>query len=591
MPRNSVIMLRSIAHNAMNVVAAIPRMVLSFVAVLLAAPAFADGWIAGREAAPTVLSGDMAEDFRRHALTAQVCAVDELPTPNILQSWKKLGVRMLRRAEWSREESPEFFRRKAGFLAFHAGADGVWLPNAEAASGECAAALKAVEDDITVVRRLADLADRAATNADHRVRFAGRRAKGLLLTTPFESADLDALRLEFAAYVRYLELLLGLPEAPLPTMPAEPLATAPTALTPFEKGAFSPVEIDYAGVSVDKKLAEGFSFHADNVGFTFFLRGKEPVQGYPGGVYRLKLYLPGEKNAFDSPYEYVIDLSPIAPHRAPAPAAGHVYWIRERFGKGGHAVYGDPDNWRCRQIQHRSWGPGHRKLTPFFIYVPKDGSAGWKVTLQFSWLPLYGRWPATGQPKPDRWCVTLDRLPDGSPGGACVLRWPKGDASLLRSFAERASNYGAIHTWFDNARASALERYGRWHSEGLYEVPPMTKPTFQIFSAEDEVFQTRCLQPLIDERLALDALMQLQGTQAKVLRKDSATQMRAWKSLDRLLDFDAAVWKARRDYLVGRFAGKLPPERTKKQSAKDETDALSPDASDEPAIDLDDKDF
>lgn len=66
---------------------------------------------------PALLTGQLDDDFRKLALDATVAVGDELPKSNVLQSWKLMGVRMLRRAAWDPEGSAEFITGALGMGA------------------------------------------------------------------------------------------------------------------------------------------------------------------------------------------------------------------------------------------------------------------------------------------------------------------------------------------------------------------------------------------------------------------------------------------------------------------------------------------
>ena len=309
---------------------------------------------------PVPLTGRMSVDFRTHALTAKACVADRMPSQNILQSWKKLGVKMLRRAAWDPEVSAEYFRRKCGFLAFHEGADGVWLEGEGNFSESWKQALAEAKTDVEVAQYLAALGEEARASKDHRLVLEGRRVQWLFEHLKYEYADLDCLRLEFVAYAKFLEGAMGKKAKDLPIAPAAAFKTPYEKFTPWGVANVNS-DLPRTAVAMDKpvELAEGFSFKAGYAGFSVTVRGKggEPGTGYPGGTYRLKLYLPGDGKGGNLyiPYEYKIDLSPLAPGRAPIQNSG--YFVTERFGDGCLSQYSKPNPWRCEPVLRRSPSP------------------------------------------------------------------------------------------------------------------------------------------------------------------------------------------------------------------------------------------
>ena len=545
-----------------------------------------EDWFVGEGAPVVELSGRMGEDFRTHALDAGVCATDRMPTPNVLRSWKKLGVRMLRLAAWSPEESPEFFRRKAGLLAFHEGADGVWLKGESSFSDDWRSARAAAADDVRVARRLSALAARAEQSPDHRVRAEGRRVRWMFAHLDFEGGDLDALRLEFVAYAKFLEALLKLPAEDLPTASAAALDDRPAKFSPVAPGA-AKVRIDFGNFGADARLGDGLDFHADDRGFRLVLSGDGT--DFPGGRPRVRLYLPGVKTRYDSCYEYQLDLTPVLTPRASAPAAGEVYWIRERFGEGTHYIYGDRGNWRCRTVQRRSWGPEHRRLEPRFRFAAEKGR--WSASLDFSWLPLAGRWPMSVARRSAEWYLSVEGLPGSGRDIHTTLVWPSGAEERFRAFASYLQAPEVLGT-YQTALDEAKDLYGRWRTESLYGFLCAKEPTWQLFDgASGALFEERCLAPLVARDAELAGFFAIEGRSPKIASQDAATQMRVWRALERLLDFGHDVSVARRDYLAGRFAGKIPPPPAPPRPSADAALGPSLDADAGEGLELDDKEF
>ena len=97
--------------------------------------------------------------FRKYAETADVVAFDRIPRSNLLQSWKTLGVKVLKTMRSDPERSPEMYRRQAGFQAFKDGADGLYL--ADKPAGEYARALEEAKEDLRVAEYVRSLWEKA----------------------------------------------------------------------------------------------------------------------------------------------------------------------------------------------------------------------------------------------------------------------------------------------------------------------------------------------------------------------------------------------------------------------------------------------
>ena len=126
---------------------------------------------------PVELTGDMRADWTNHAVTAEACIVDEVPTENILNQWKRLGVRILKRVAFDPECSAEYFRRKVGFLAVHEEADGVWLVGEDGFPETWKRSLAEAKIDVAVTLYCKSLAEEALgwKAKDHKVWIEGRR--------------------------------------------------------------------------------------------------------------------------------------------------------------------------------------------------------------------------------------------------------------------------------------------------------------------------------------------------------------------------------------------------------------------------------
>lgn len=98
---------------------------MTLTALLATAFFFAPG--DGSGVKPVELTGIACDDWTNYAETASICAVERLPDANILEGWKRLGVKMLKRVGYDPDDSASYFRRRVGFLALHEFAEGLTL--------------------------------------------------------------------------------------------------------------------------------------------------------------------------------------------------------------------------------------------------------------------------------------------------------------------------------------------------------------------------------------------------------------------------------------------------------------------------------
>ena len=141
------------------------------------------------------------------------------------------------------------------------------------------------------------------------------------------------------------------------------------------------------------------------------------------------------------------------------------------------------------------------------------------------------------------------------------------------------------------------DAYRRWYEERLYDFAKTDRPTFHRGDAEsDTVFWERVVEPMMDAngdltRFVLPTKSPGGATLPARLEKESAAvKLRVWKSLDRLFGFAERVSAARRDYILTRYAGKMPPEPPKKP--EEPAAITAPDADyDGDGLQLDDKEI
>lgn len=545
---------------------------------------------------PVVLSGDMRADWTNHAMSAEACVVDEMPTANILDQWKHLGVKVLKRVRFDPECSAEYFRRKVGFLAVHEGADGVWLEDEEKYPETWKQALAAAKVDVAMALYCKRRAEEALgwKTKDNKVWIEGRRVLWLLKFMNFDTENLDTLRLEFLCYAKRMDQLLGKPMSETPPVAAKPIEP--------DRAPFVPLagrDVRNVAVSLDKKdetaLSDGFSFRCDDKGFGFRISSKTGAKDvWPGGRGSLRLYIADGKGG-QLPYEFRIDLSQEAAATAPASAYG-LWHLRERWGKGTRHLYEDNTTWRLKPIPRGTYSSRYPRLEPRFDFKWND-EGGWTLKLDFSWLSVYGLWPSSRNGGSDKWYVSLDALA-GIPAAACRLDWARGREQNYRKLALGVSCF-EITSRYEDQLVRSRDIYRLWHEDRLYGFAKTATPTFQRYDPEsDKVFWERIVEPMVEANASLAEITHAGRNEkgdlvsAKLDKESEAVKVKVCRSLGGLFDFAERVSAARRDYILLRYDGKIPPEPPKRKPAEGAAALTAPDAdNDDEALSLDDKEF
>jgi hypothetical protein len=226
------------------------------------------------------------------------------------------------------------------------------------------------------------------------------------------------------------------------------------------------------------------------------------------------------------------------------------------------------------------------KLTP----LPEGG---WRVTLTFQWVRLFGHWPMTHAGKSDLWFIGLDRSPEtGRPVAGRVL-WPRGNDATFTKFCEAIDLYV-----FSGIYQRQLDlTHGVWavgHEERYYPFVKAGEPTIQRYDpVSDDIFNTRMVQPLIDANENAWKLLQMdKNNKPTIMSKPESIRSSVWRNLGRMIFLSDAVGQKRLEYLEGRWMGEMPEEYKSKAEARDEKSPAAPDADfDDGAIELDDKEY
>ena len=126
-----------------------------------------------------------------------------------------------------------------------------------------------------------------------------------------------------------------------------------------------------------------------------------------------------------------------------------------------------------------------------------------------------------------------------------------------------------------------------------------TTPTYQRCDAEsDKLFWERVVEPMIADSAGLAEITHAgrdpkgELVFAKLEKADEPVKLKVWKSLGRLFDLAERASAARRDYILLRADGGMPPEPAPEKAPEGAAALTAPDAdNDDGAISLDDTEF
>lgn len=503
----------------------------------------------------------VAEAFAKTADAANECRVSEVPAWADVNRWHLVGGKVVLVVKADPGVSAVMARRKAGFAAIRAGVDGVeadgGLPPAWREQLEFAAR------DRAAAERLKTLADRALAADDAKLRLEGRRALALLFASMDPATDdLDLDRLEILAIARRLEILLGeKPSEPdLPTAAKEKDIVRMTA----DSAAFKECKLfnDNQGRSFNERI--GFTLSGS--GLVLHLKGDakrkmkpttqnwvQPGTEFPNdGVYRVNLWVPtGAKDDFLG-YRYEIDMKDGA----------------------------------IRDLPTRSYDAHYRKLVHlqklYHYNCMADGK--WDTyLLELNLGALYGfAQPCSRIGKADSWYLEvsypterIDRV---------KLVFPVGSKKTIEG---NFSNYGfgSTEKAYAAAMASAEEKYGAWRPERFLKFAKTDPESFALGDAEsDQLFCNVVLRTIKDRNKKILELIHMKPIHNYTPPALSSGPVIRQQVQDRILeirDMKLTIEQARKDYLIGRFAGKKPVYVPPKEEPKPEPKAKGPSLDDD----------
>ena len=341
--------------------------------------------VAGDSEGSVVFDAPAPAQFAEVGGTAKSVSYRTIPSSWIVDDWHRLGVKVYALLTPEEDESPELYRRRAGFLAFRSGVDGVRWGGGEDDRAYFAPALAAADDDRALVGTLDRLAVRAMGSDDATLRLAGRQARIYLhVSADFSSAPSALIRRELALRMRALQKLLGEPplalSADIPD--AQPRRiTLPKATHEVE----GPTAYKTVQLFPDLKMVNrGF-------GFDLVVLGDRPLKAgeWPGVRRDYTLYIPGTNRTDWLVYKLSCDLTARKDVVMAAPRV-QFYTFQPRF----HAV--DEPRYRVRSLYLPS------RSRPLLVDGPRDvspkscageGGGNWQFRFTFCWERLEGFYP------------------------------------------------------------------------------------------------------------------------------------------------------------------------------------------------------
>lgn len=570
----------------------------------------------GGVAPARVATGDAVKLLATRGADAELCVTRQAPPRNLVDTWHRLGARIVIEVPFDPDYSPEHFRRLCGFGAYATGVDGVLVDTAKIPA-PYQAAVKDAQADVEACRLLAELAEKCrAEKNPWALKLEGRRAANQLFLLPaFDSErpaqgvqmtekvpmhDTDLIRLEVLARIQRLQMLLGLAKTKVDTAefkrPASYYKGSRDAKPPFANGEVTPVTIKGEGETPLEGANASFRNAAD--GFSFAFTGWKALakDEFPGGKIALRLWIPSKTNGEWTPYALEADLRMNPDEGALAPRPGA--WLYRNARRFPAEVRTWPPNARVEVRPLRTYSPDYQRLSPQFEFRRDEKAKTWTARVSVAWYALYGQWPGVVDRVRTSWYAEVTRE-DGTVS-RFKLNWPAGSAKNFTRYCSKF-NWRAVT---DDYLAQQSFLWWSWYS-GIREkhfVPLVTpEPSFcQYDEASDETFHRLFMDPLkaddanlADYTYASTAKDREYRAEAKIAKEPPAVQDRLYRKMDRLRHYAWTVMEGRKDYLLARFAGKTPEAVKSRQ--RDDASARSKGPSlDSPAdedIKLDDVEF
>ena len=460
--------------------------------------------------------------------TAREITYRTIPARWLVDDWHRLGVKVKVLMAPESYESPELFRRRFGLHVFRSGVDGVEFEGSAEDRAFYGSAMKAAADDVALVRRLDDLAEKAMRSKEAPVRTAGRLAKVYVhISANFGEVPTALVRRELVLKIRALQKTLG--EAPM-AMPADIPDAPARRFTPPRNARTVKVGGAYEWVSVFSNV----TFNAGGHGFTFGVSDgrKLPRNTWPGVKREFTLFIPASNRTEWLVYKLACDLTDRKPADAAKKSAPRVqfYTLEPRFAAAeGKRFVTRPMHLPCRAKPGLRLGYTYE--APILLHAGDSGP--WSFTFAFDWPQIYGIVPNA---------KTVWYVCEGDDW--VRLEWHPVDAFGGLSFRDFVGNYQKFS-------ASTLSEW----------------------SYDDSLFARACVQPLVDANVELVAMLSKKIQPNGYISWNPSEKFifkKAKENADRMGHFAYDVTEARIRYLDDVFAGReiKMPERKKKVEKK-----------------------
>ena len=490
----------------------------------------------------------IAQQFSEVGGTAKSVSYRTMPSSWIVDDWHRLGVKVYLHLSPEEDESPELYRRRAGFQAFRSGVDGVRWGGSEADRAYFAPALAAADDDRALIGKLDALAVRAMESDNAPVRLAGRRERVYLqVAADFASAPSALIRRELVLRIRGLQKLFG--EAPM-AVPADIPDAPPRRFVAPKDVREVEAPVEFHPLKISPKLM--MYVHGAGVGFT--ITGDRPIakNEWPGVKRDYTLYVQGTNRTEWLAYKLSCDLTDRRGETGAAAPRVQFYTLEPRFSNT------TGDRCRVRAMHLPAEGRPIVRMSSSGVDLSSCGGGSgrnWSFSFHLAWDQL-------GEVLPKRNSVWYLREGDSW----LKIKWP----NPVDGFS--GLEFGNAFRRYDREVEQAMERWG----------------------ADDAFFREACIVPLVDRSVGLIEMMKKKFDSHGYVRWSDADKFikeKAAKDIRNVTLFARDLEAARIRYLDDVLAGRevKVPER-KKAAEEKKPKGPSLDA-DEGGISLDDTEY
>lgn len=553
-------------------------------AAAIAAPGGFDFVTAGSpEAAGIVEMGPLTNAFDR-CRDAKAVRAPFVPTRNLLDLWREIGVKVYCEVKFDPESSADTFRRACGWTPFIEGADGVYLAfDEKTLPPGWKAALAAAREDMRVADVVKGLTERAMKSDDHRVRIDGRQARFFYAAVGENTLSCNLMRLESIALARHLSFILDGKDLDFDLTLPGPFEGNTLAQVPFKGESVTTVRLP--GLDHKAKVNEYVSINW-TLKFGFSIEFSDPagkwVNDYIEDFRDLELafYLParqrrGEWNKYRVEWSHgPSKLGPRYTDLTSFGGPGEYRFQYQRPDACGMAVFAPPNRiGRAKAYLNRR--PCRDYPAPEMRWrqesTDKDwqkGATGWKVAFDVCANTLFGGWLGAVDGATDTVYVEVKGNPRYVEGGRMVIKavLPPGSKRVRKSYLSSFDCYA----WT-----------GRWTDEHSGD-HPRQKLDVLLFNSWPTRFRSRIKSPYPyfmnpeEDKLFLDRVYGLQWSVVKGLaditycsvKESVSPKLEKYNAeakasaVEKMTPMYTAIEdydRMRTDFLLRRFRGETPP--------------------------------